>query len=404
MSSKILWIGMFASEEQFEIMQKKGDRQVAAQYTQKNYIDGIEHIMMYPIDTINAHVLPAYPKYADWCIIEEHWSHKEGSKDINVGFINLKYINHISRMNALKKAAKEWGLEQKNNKDVKIIVYAMHSPYMAAAKVVKKVIPTAKIYLIVPDLPQNMDISMKGLKKKLKVIDWQIIKNLMKNVDGYVLYTNQMADYFKLQQNQWIRIEGSVNVELEKINNLLENKHSKKVCLYAGTLKQIYKFDIFVQAFINADLRDAELHIYGSGDLASKMTEIANKHPNVKYFGFQSNDNVVAEELKATVLVNPRPTNEEYTKYSCPSKNLEYMVSGTPLLTTRLAGIPEKYFDYVYTIEDESLEGLTRVLRNILSKSREELHEKGKQAKEFMLREKNNVTQARKILEFIGVI
>ena len=36
---------------------------------------------------------------------------------------------------------------------------------------------------------------------------------------------------------------------------------------------------------------------------------------------------IVKEEKKSTLLVNPRFTNEEYTKYSFPSKNMEYMAS-----------------------------------------------------------------------------
>ena len=58
----------------------------------------------------------------------------------------------------------------------------------------------------------------------------------------------------------------------------------------------------------------------------------------------------VAEELKATLLVNPRPTTEEFTIYSFPSKNMEYMASGTPLLTTKLPGMPEEYHQYVLAI------------------------------------------------------
>ena len=34
------------------------------------------------------------------------------------------------------------------------------------------------------------------------------------------------------------------------------------------------------------------------------------------------NDRVVEEQLRATLLVNPRPTAEAFTKYSFPSKNM----------------------------------------------------------------------------------
>ena len=80
---------------------------------------------------------------------------------------------------------------------------------------------------------------------------------------------------------------------------------------------------------------------------------------------------------------------------------MEYMVSGTPVLTTRLPGMPEEYEQYVYLIEDESVEGLAQTLKIILDKPVEELHQKGQEAKKFVLQNKNNVVQARKVIEMV---
>ena len=105
------------------------------------------------------------------------------------------------------------------------------------------------------------------------------------------------------------------------------------------------------------------------------------------------------EQLKATLLVNPRSTNEEYTKYSFPSKNMEYMVSDSPTLTCNLPGVPEEYQQYVYLIKDETVEGLTNTLRAVLSKTREELHQRGMEVEVrcYVLDNKNNVVQAGKV-------
>ena len=102
------------------------------------------------------------------------------------------------------------------------------------------------------------------------------------------------------------------------------------------------------------------------GDFEEELKEICQEHTDIKYFGIVSNDIVVKEQLKATLLVNLRPTNEEYTKYSFPLKNMEYMVSSTPVLTSNLPGMPEEYKKYVYLIEAELVEGLTSTLRVIL--------------------------------------
>lgn len=93
----------------------------------------------------------------------------------------------------------------------------------------------------------------------------------------------------------------------------------------------------------------------GMRDFEDELKNICKRHSNIKYFGVIPNDYVVNKELKATILINPRPTNEEYTKYSFSSKNMEYMVFGTPVLTTKLSGMPEEYYPYVYLFKDESI-------------------------------------------------
>lgn len=77
------------------------------------------------------------------------------------------------------------------------------------------------------------------------------------------------------------------------------------------------------------------------------------------------------------------------------------MVSGTPLLTTRLAGMPKDYYPYVYLIEDETQKGFEAALRMVFEESREKLHQRGAEAKDFALNKKNNVKQAELFYHFL---
>ena len=78
------------------------------------------------------------------------------------------------------------------------------------------------------------------------------------------------------------------------------------------------------------------------------------------------------------------------------------MASGTPLLTTKLPGMPSEYHKYVYLIEDESLDGFVSAIKAALAHSEEELKDFGQLAKQFVLKQKNNVIQAKRIIDLIG--
>ena len=123
--------------------------------------------------------------------------------------------------------------------------------------------------------------------------------------------------------------------------------------------------------------------------------------PRIQYGGMLLSSEIVEKEMEATLLVNPRPTDAEFVKYSFPSKTMEYMASGTPVLTTDLPGMPREYLPYVNLIREETPEGIASALQETLSRSDEELMQQGLQARRFVLETRNNVVQAKKILTML---
>jgi glycosyltransferase involved in cell wall biosynthesis len=120
--------------------------------------------------------------------------------------------------------------------------------------------------------------------------------------------------------------------------------------------------------------------------------------------GIVSDEEIRNAEIRAWLLVSPSSSKEEIAKYFFPSKLTAYMQSGTPVLATRLPGIPGEYFEYIYPIEDETPEGMRKAVQKLLDQPREILHEKGARAKEFVFNNKTNVIQARKIMDLIAEI
>lgn len=250
---------------------------------------------------------------------------------------------------------------------------------------------------IVTDIPGFLSINKD---KKISLTN-KVNRFILDRFDSYLFLTKQMNDLINKKDKPFVVIEGHVDINMANIDNTLEGKYGKKVCIYSGAIERIYGMEKLVKAFLNANIENSEMHFYGNGDYVGELSEICKTNKSIKYFGVKPNEHVIKEQIKATLLINPRPSDEEFTKYSFPSKNMEYMVSGTPILTTNLPGMPEEYKRYVYLIEDETEEGLTNMLKVVISKTREELYQKGQEAKQFVLENKNNVVQADKILGII---
>lgn len=246
---------------------------------------------------------------------------------------------------------------------------------------------------IVTDLP---DMFEKHSKRFRAWGNW-----IIAHCTDYIVLTQAMNDYINPTGKPYVVLEGQADVSMEEKKPSPGIKVKPRTLLYAGGISKIYGSEILVQGFRMANIPDTRLEIYGYGDYMEELTTIAQEDPRVCYGGLLMNDQVVEKEQQATLLVNPRPTDAAFVKYSFPSKTMEYMASGTPVLTTVLPGMPREYHPYVYLLEEETPQGVAKKLTEVLSQTDEALFEKGMAAREFILREKNNVAQAEKILEML---
>ncbi len=218
---------------------------------------------------------------------------------------------------------------------------------------------------------------------------------------GYVLLTQAMNDRLNPNGKPYVILEGHADIAMSEKKPSPELKQNPRVCLYAGGVSERYGLKNLVEGFRQAKIENARLHIYGPGSYVEELKRVAAEDPRLVYGGMLLSSQVVEKEMEATLLINPRPTNEEFVKYSFPSKTMEYMASGTPVLTTVLPGMPREYHPYVYLIEDETAEGIGKALKEVLSRSDEELFQKGSEARRFILENKNNVIQGKKILNLL---
>lgn len=334
--------------------------------------------------------LPVTRKNCNKIFIKKDYE-KEGSIFFNyLTVINLPILKNIFIILA---AMIEMFKLAKCKDNVFLMADCLNQSVSFGAVIVSKILGIKSVGIIT-DLPDFL--SDKGKNSFNNMI--------IKMFNNYVLLTDEMNDYIveniTHKNKPYIVIEGSVDYTI--LNETTYEKYEKKVCMYTGTLAKIYGIEYLVKGFIKANVLNSELHIYGDGDFKNELIDLCKKNSNIKYFGTKPNEYIVEEQKKATLLINPRPSNEEFTKYSFPSKNLEYMASGTPLLATDLPGIPDEYKRYEYIIENENIEGIANMFRYVLNLTDAELRKKGKMAQEFVLGTKNNIIQTKKIMEWLN--
>ncbi len=397
----VIYLSSCCSDRKFNELREKGitRKLPQAQKYHNLLIEGLANIIDGELISISA-----FPVNRQWTKQIKFKKEEEIIGKVHYiydAFINLNGFRQLTRKIAAKKEIKK--IYSQNNDCVIICDVLNQAIALAGREAGKKYgIPVIGIVTDVPGHTSGARRKTLSFANRLisKYGEKQAKKNISK-YDAYLFLTEQMNDVVNFKNKPYIVIEGHCDSKMSNVENLIEEKASPKVIMYAGGIHKEFGIERLVKAFLKAELNDWVLHIYGDGNYQNELKQVVSEHPSVKYFGVQSNNLIVERQLKATLLVNPRLTEAEYVKYSFPSKTMECMASGTPLLTTRLPGMPKEYYDYVYLLEDESEDGMCKALKMISQKTLKEHHGLGDKAKKFVLTNKSNVEQARKLIQFI---
>ncbi len=370
--------GVFANENEAEVkVNAKTSVEFSANLMQIKLIRSFDKICgANNLRVISAPFIGAYPNYSRTV----RFSGFEKSQDLceYVRFNNVWGFRNISRAYALKKAVRSFAEKKQKNKI--IVVYSVHDPFLSAAAYAKKLDPSIKICLIAPDLPQYMNLeSHRGmLYDTFKKIDIASIERHMKKVDTLVVLTDPMACALGVDDRPYIVVEGIVDTALPNVSNIKCDVRDTIDIVYAGKLYDRFGVKTLVDAFSKLNGEHYRLILCGNGDAVGYAKERAATDHRIILKGQISPDEVKRYLARAAVLVNPRPNNEEYTKYSFPSKNIEYLMTGKPVVAYMLDGMPDCYADFIYAIDQniDPTDALVDALKRALAATDEETSEK----------------------------
>ena len=396
----IIYVSSGCSEEKFENLRKQGitKKLPQAQKYHQLMVEGLACANEGTIDVISA--IPTNRSWSKKILFNGEQEKRNNIVYYYIPFLNIPFLSQISKYFSAKKIIKRIC---KTKDDVAIVCDVLNQSIADAARRVGNSF-NIPVVGIVTDVPGHTSgarrKSYSFIKRKIADYAENRAKKKLRCYKAFLFLTEAMNEVANPNKFPYIVIEGQSDNKMNYTQTV--EKSIPKVALYAGGIHKEFGIERMVQAFLESECFGWELHIYGDGNFQNELKTIAANNNNIKYFGVVGNAVVKMAQLKASVLLNPRLTDADYVKYSFPSKTMECMASGTPLLTTKLPGMPTEYYPYVYFFEDESVDGMKTAFQRVLNLSDLELTQKGINAKKFVLDNKNNIIQARKLMDFIS--
>jgi glycosyltransferase involved in cell wall biosynthesis len=315
----------------------------------------------------------------------------EGRK---LGFVNLMLLKHITRFLSCLlvggAALRTW------RPDV-LLVHGAHSPFLVFAALYRRIlrIPVAVILTDPPGVVLHSDGPLLRLLKRLDV--W-VVRAALRGCDAVIALTEDLATHFA-PTVPYLVMEGIVDALPEQ---QARPRSGRARVLYAGGMTAAYGVDRVVDAVRALPPDDVRLSCFGRGELVDWVTSVSGHDPRIDTPLLVSREEVLGEYARASVLVQPRPVDTELVRFSFPSKLLEYLASGTPVVSTRLPGIPADYEEHVFWAEDDSAQGLAVALGQTLATPWEQRQQRAARARAFIWATRGYEAQGRRMTDFLA--
>ena len=215
-----------------------------------------------------------------------------------------------------------------------------------------------------------------------------------KVADAFCLITPHLTEPLELGERPYMVLDG---IAEEQMALYFHFERKEKTFLYTGGVYERFNVDVLIDAF--SYLPDATLWLCGREE---GMQERLKNSPNVRHFGEVPFEQLQRYRQQCSYLINPRQPTGTYTKYSFPSKTMEYLACGKPTVGYMLEGMGEEYAPYIYPLQARDAKMLAGELRSLMQREYEELVEIADKGKTFVLTQKTKTAQAEKLAQFLS--
>lgn len=275
-------------------------------------------------------------------IFKQRTYHDDGVDYLEVAFVNVTAIKHLTR---LWSAIRHGMPEMRRHGSQVILVHGILSPFLAAALLASRRLGIPAV-VIITDPPNVAHAFDNAFSLALKGIDGRMIRRMLPHFDGVVAVTQQVVADFA---------PGSPELILEGFAPELHlpastTRRDRLQAVYAGGVKAAYGVDLLVQAQALPSA-NFDVAVYGAGPYVDEVMAAQERQPGVRYGGVVDFATLHKAYSDADVLVSARWPDLHYAPYTFPSKLLEYLATGKPVVSTRLPGIPREYWDVIVGCE-----------------------------------------------------
>jgi len=395
---KILFLGSIVKMEDCS---KYLGPSVAGNKMQIGIIKGLKKLHG-DITVVTETPIATFPKERKMVIKHRKIDIGDGIEAIVVPFLNIIIIKQLTMIFSAFLQILMWSI--KYRKEKKVVVTFNAFPYTSVPIILVSKLLKIKKICIFADPPINV-IKKNRIRSIAKYFEKKATEKNIKRYDGIVTLNEKSIEKYA-SDIKYVLVDGGFDIN-DKPNSQFLSKWAKYSegdlieIVFSGGLYEYNGLVNLIKAFKKIKNESLRLSLYGEGPLKEAiLLESRNDH-RIIYHGNIDNKEMMLIQQKAGILINPRPIDEPVSLYTFPSKMIEYMLSGTPVITTKLNGLTPEYLKHVFVIENNSIEEIVNGIERVIKMDKQQLLAVASDAREFIVENKTWDLQSRKIYNFI---
>ncbi|MEH0932517.1 glycosyltransferase [Micromonospora sp. CPCC 205558] len=321
--------------------------------------------------------------------------HQGGIDGQQLGFLNVLGIKHLSRF-----VSAWWHGGRCTRRDPidVLLVHGVHTPFLWSGWALgrRRRIP------VVPILTDPPGVGRPGEGRAVRLLrglDVALVRAALKRCSGVIALTLPLAEDFAPGRPRLI-MEG-ICTPPAAVGPQPQAASRTREIIYAGGLSRAYGVDRLVEAFRGLPDPDLRLSVFGRGELEPWLHEQASADPRIAPPALIDRVRLGSRLAGAAVLVNPRPVGQYFVPYSFPSKTIEYLATGVPVVSTDLPGIPDDYRPYLVYAPTDSAEGLRAAIERVLGMPAGEAEALGAAGRDFVVQTRSRAVQGQRMRDFL---
>jgi glycosyltransferase involved in cell wall biosynthesis len=399
MNKNIHFIGYYFPEAYFESnIDKFFLVPFASNRLQESFLEYIERETCHELAISSFLPVTDYPKSSFLWVKRGHDLRFHGTCISAMSFLNLFIVKHLTKFVSLFSHLLKTHFSTK--KETAYLVYNLNNIILIVLWFLN-LVKRRKVVVIIADMPMAAMPDEGLLKTKLRSVDRWIVTSIVSSFDGLVVLSEHSAeDYFPTLDR--IVIEGILSQDIiDKYTEkpVVYSQENTVTFTYIGRLSGSQNLDDAIKAFQLCKRPELRFIICGKGELQPFIENAAVKDKRIILKGFVPNEEMEAIVESTDYFISPKKEDGYFSRYSFPSKIIEYMAYGKPVLTHKLSCLPEEYFEHLVFLQGADQEYLNFFDGcKIIDVKHREI---GAAGKRFVIENKNRKHQLSKINNII---